>query len=93
MKKVWKIILIIFLILVLVWPYPYPFQKRLQYLDGGTSEIVSLTYKVVWWNRLDSYEEGDPVKTKLNHTTKVYFFPNNFKSIDTLWEEAGRQLP
>ena len=90
MKKRWKLILVILLILLLIWPFPFPFQKKIQYLDGGTSEIVSLTYKVVWWNRLWSYEEDDPAKAALNHTVKIYLFPNNFKSIDTLWEEAGK---
>ena len=88
MKKNWKLILVFLLILLLVWPFPFP--KRIQYLDGGTKELVSLTYRVVWWERLESYEENDPAKAALNHTVKVYCFPDNYKTIDTLWEEAGK---
>ena len=37
----------------------------------------ALTYKIVDWNRLT----GDDIYSK----TKLYFFPNNFKTIDALW--------
>lgn len=47
------------------------------YKDGGTREYTALTYKIVDWNRLT----GDSIYSK----TKVYFFPNNFKSIGSLW--------
>lgn len=47
------------------------------YKDGGTREYTTLSYKIVDWNRLT----GDSTYDK----TKVYFFPNNFKSIDALW--------
>ena len=47
------------------------------YRDGGTREYTALTYKIVDWNRLT----GDSTYDK----TKVYFFPYNFKSIDSLW--------
>lgn len=53
---------------------PIPTGK---YKDGGTREYTALTYKIVDWNRLN----GDTIYDK----TKVYFFPNNFKSIDSLW--------
>lgn len=48
------------------------------YEDGGTRAYTALTYKVVKWNRLDRL-----IRVK---KTKVYFFPDNFKSIDALWE-------
>ena len=83
-----KTILVFLMILLLAWPYPFP--KKIQYLDGGTTEIVSLTYKIVWWNRLIEYEENDPKKANLNHTTVLYLFPNNFKDIETLWDEADK---
>lgn len=88
MKNNWKLILAVLLILLLIWPFPFP--KKIQYLDGGTKEVVSLTYKIVWWDRLEAYEEDNQLKTSLNHTVKVYFFPNNFKSIESLWEEAQK---
>lgn len=69
MKK--RIVLII-VFLILVIPIPSGVYK-----DGGTREFTALTYKIVDWNRLT----GDSTYNK----TKVYFFPNNFKSIDGLW--------
>lgn len=89
MKKHLKLILIILLILLLIWPYPFP-ARQITYRDGGTKEYFSLTYRIIWWNVsvLDE-EQLSPGQAAINHSVKVYFFPNNFKSIDTLWEEAG----
>lgn len=47
------------------------------YKDGGTREYAALTYKIVDWNKLTSDGKYDK--------TKIYFFPNNFKSINELW--------
>lgn len=45
--------------------------------DGGSKEYTALTYKIVDWNRtVGSYK----------HTgARIYWFPNNFKSVDALW--------
>lgn len=49
------------------------------YKDGGTRTYTALTYKVVKWRRAAS-----------EHTifiyTSVYWFPDNFKTLDELWE-------
>ena len=71
-KKIWIIIAIAAILAILFVPIPTG-----QYKDGGTREYTALTYKIVNWNRLTedgTYDE-----------TRVYFFPNNFKSIDSLW--------
>lgn len=72
-KKVWLIILSAAVLLaILLIPIPQG-----PYEDGGTRGYTALTYKIVDWNRLTtdgSYE-----------ATKLYWFPNNFKSIDELW--------
>ena len=47
------------------------------YKDGGTRDYTALTYKIVDWNRLT----GDGIY----HETRAYFFPNHFRSIDSLW--------
>ena len=72
-KKVWIPILIIVLVAILVIPIPTGTYK-----DGGTREFTALTYKIVDWNRLT--DDGS-----IYSATKVYFFPNNFRSIDSLW--------
>ena len=72
-KKMWIPILIVAVIAILVIPIPTGTYK-----DGGTREYTSLTYKIVDWNRLT--DDGSTYSA-----TKVYFFPNNFRSIDNLW--------
>lgn len=75
MKKKTRIpVIIAILFAILVIPIPTGIYK-----DGGTREYTALTYKIVDWNRLAGAE--DAVYDK----TKVYFFPDNFKSIDALW--------
>ena len=72
-KKIWIPIVIVALLAILVTPIPTGV-----YNDGGTREYTALTYKVVDWNRLT--DDGSTYSA-----TKVYFFPNNFRSIDNLW--------
>ena len=74
-KKVWIWILAgVLLLAVLFTPIPSGVCK-----DGGSREYTALTYKIVDWNRLT----GEAVYDE----TKLYLFPNNFKSIDALWEK------
>lgn len=70
-KKVWIAAIALFLAVLFV-----PIPKG-QYKDGGTREYAALTYKIVDWNRLTA--DG------AYQATKVYWFPDNFQSIDQLW--------
>lgn len=47
--------------------------------ENGTRAYTALTYTVVRWNRA----AGDGTYEK----TRIYPFPQNFKSLDTLWEK------
>ena len=71
-KKIWIPIIVIVVLAILFIPIPSGVYK-----DGGTRSYTALTYKLVDWNRMitadETYDE-----------TRVYFFPNNFKSIDSL---------
>jgi hypothetical protein len=72
-----KKVLFIFLATVLLLAVLFVPIPKGAYKDGGTREYCALTYKIVDWNRLtadDVYE-----------ATRVYWFPNNFESIDDLW--------
>lgn len=72
-KKIWiPIAAALVLLAVLFVPIPSGTSR-----DGGTREYTALTYKIVDWNRLT----GDSTYDK----TSLYLFPNNFKSIDSLW--------
>lgn len=72
MKKIWIPIAAVILLAVLFVPIPTGHYK-----DGGTKEYTALTYKIVNWKRIT----GDSVYDK----TRVYFFPDNFKSVNSLW--------
>ena len=80
MKKTVLIILAAVLVLAFLF-VPVP---RDSYDDGGTREYSALTYKIVDWNRLHS----DGVYS----ATKVYWFPDNFKSIDELWADEAQNV-
>ena len=75
-KKVWIPIIVLVLLAVFFVPVPSGVYK-----DGGTKAYTALTYKVVKWRRL--------VGIGRYENTSVYFFPNNFKSMSTLWELEG----
>ena len=80
-----KAILIISILLILFLPIP-----QSPYKDGGTRCYIALTYKIVKWNRL--YETSDnSLNFERYRKTSVYWFPDNFKSIDKNWEESEKQ--
>lgn len=79
-KKKWIWLVAALLLAILVVPIPSGVYK-----DGGTREYTALTYKIVRWNRLIG-SDG------IYNETKVYFFPDNFESIDSLWAEEEREM-
>lgn len=62
-----------------------PFQVR-HYDDGGSTTYTALTYTVVKWKRILPIKTPDGYIGNIYQNTCVYFFPNNFKSLDELWE-------
>lgn len=83
-KIIIPIIIVISLLVVLFIPIPLG-----SYNDGGTFAYSALTYKIVKWNRMVPVynEDGVPMeRVDLYTNTSVYWFPNNYKSIDELWE-------
>ncbi len=78
-KKLWIIILCV--LLVLLTPIPSGTYK-----DGGTREYTALTYKIVNWQHLTA--NGGMYK-KL----KIYPFPLNFFSIDSLLAREEKNFP
>jgi len=79
------------LLLILFLPIP-----KASYDDGGTREYVALTYKIVRWKRLVSVHdaEGDITQIDTYKATSVFWFPDNLKSIDELWNiECERNAP
>ncbi|ADU23345.1 hypothetical protein [Ruminococcus albus] len=71
-KKIITAAVIMLVLLILFVPIPLPPLK-----EGGTRQYAALTYKVVKWQRA--------VDGEIYKKTSVYFFPDNFKSIDELW--------
>ena len=80
-KKLLAVIIVIALIIVLFVPFGYA-----SYDDGGTVRFTSLTYSVVKWNRFVSDWSSGEMKLDKYENTSFYLFPDNFKSIDELWE-------
>ena len=76
MKKKTKITVTVLVILVFILFVPIPTGV---YKDGGTRVYSALTYKLIKWQRLSG--ENDTYKKN-----SVYWFPNNFNTIDELWE-------
>ena len=79
-KKVWIWIAAAVLLLAILF-VPIPTGV---YRDGGTRAYSALTYKIVAWNRITT----DAVYEK----TRFYLFPENFNSIDTLWEREKENV-
>ena len=84
MKKKWMIagLALIALALVLFLPIPQGVCE-----DGGTRVYAALTYKIVVWNKImDEVDENrEPVHHFYRRTT-VFWYPDNQKKIDALWE-------
>lgn len=82
-KKIVIAILIVIIAAILFVP------MRVQAKDGGTTQYAALTYKVVSWKKLVDApnEDGSGIKSGRYERTRIYLFPNNFKSIDELWSE------
>ena len=78
-KIIITVIAIVFFLAIFFTPIP-----KSPYRDGGTREYSALTYKIVDWNRLT--DDG------VYEATKVYWFPNNFKSIDDLWANEEQEV-
>lgn len=78
--KIFIILGIILLCVVLFTPIPLGTIE-----DGGTRVYLALTYRIVKWNRLNRISE-DGTHIEVYQNTCVYFFPDNFKDIDELWE-------
>ena len=74
---------IIAAVLVIVLFVPFGYRS---YDDGGTQKFTSLTYAVVKWNKFESDWSSGEMKLDKYENTCFYLFPDNFKSIDELWE-------
>lgn len=84
MKKKYVIVSLAVLAVALVLFLPIP---RGTYDDGGTREYTALTYKIVAWRRLVSdYDENGQLSPSIYENTSVYWFPDNLKNIDELWQ-------
>ena len=84
-KKPIIIISIVFAVILLVLFLPIP---KGTYDDGGTRDYDALLYKVVVWNKIqvELNEDGSGGETHIFHKTSVFWFPDNQKNIDELWE-------
>lgn len=84
-KKAKRLIIGIFIVFALIMTVPIPTG---QCKDGGTKTYTSLTYKIVVWNHL--YDDGEEIQTY--HKTKIYWFPDNYSTLDLLWDEEKANI-
>lgn len=80
-RKLLTAIIAISLVIALFVPFGYA-----SYDDGGTVRFTSLTYSVVIWNRFVSDWSTGEMQLQKYENTCFYLFPDNFKSLDELWE-------
>lgn len=82
-KRIITIAVILLALIILYLPIPHG-----TYRDGGTKDYTALTYRIVVWNRLTDEIETDAPAGEIGkyHKRSVYWFPDNFKSIDELWK-------
>ncbi len=80
-------IVILSVLAILFIPY-----ETIRFADGGTVMTRALAYTVVDWNRgknadsLVLIDQKDLQYAEEEQTTCVYFFPDNFKSYQELWD-------
>ncbi|MBQ9912241.1 MAG: hypothetical protein IJM49_04345 [Firmicutes bacterium] len=91
MKRKRVIMTVLIIILILIIPVPSGMYK-----DGGTRSYNALSYKIVKWMRLVPSElsayEHPFIKNGALSMTSVYFFPENFKSLDDLFGREMREI-
>ncbi len=90
MKKRRKLILIFSIVLAVILFVPWPIVSKIE--DGGTKMYFALAYKVVDWKPWCSTVYGDSIQYR---ATRIYWFPDNFKSYDELLaiEQARDDFP
>ena len=84
MKKILivSIAVVVAIALILFVPVPIGPAK-----DGGTRQYAALTYRIVVWNRfVDQTDADGQLMTTVYHNTSVYWYPDNRKTVDELWE-------
>ena len=89
MRKVKKRTIAILIAAVVLIALFFPFLNPLfngSMGDGGSQVYRALTYTVIKFHSLSPY--GDRFYEK----TRVYWFPENFRSIDELWWEEISSL-
>lgn len=62
------------------------------YDDGGTVTYSALTYKIVKWKKLAGSDKGNGANVRYEKTS-LFFFPENYKTLDELWETEKNGNP
>ena len=78
-RKIWPLVTAAVLLALLFIPVPTGIMK-----DGGTRDYCAAAYRIVHWKRLTEQPGTD--KAGRYENICVYWFPDNWKPIDELWE-------
>lgn len=82
-----KRVLTVSVVSIIVLSFLLTPYSTVRYDDGGTVKIQALGYAVVKWNRLWDMDTPNELSDYENEPqrTRVYLFPDNFKSYEELW--------
>jgi hypothetical protein len=80
-KTNWAIVILILSSIILFFPIPMYGSE-----DSGAIVYSALTYKIIRWDKYAAFTSTGLGKLNHYNTTSVYFFPDNFKSVEEIWE-------
>ena len=83
MKKAnWAIVILILSSIILFFPIPMYGSE-----DSGAILYSALTYRIIKWDKYAVFTSTGLGKPEHYNVTSLYFFPDNFKSVEELWNK------
>ncbi|MBR5178146.1 MAG: hypothetical protein IKW90_05045 [Lachnospiraceae bacterium] len=83
MKKAnWAIVILILSSIILFFPIPMYGSE-----DSGAIVYSALTYRIIKWDKYAVFTSTGLGKPEHYNVTSLYFFPDNFKSVEELWNK------
>lgn len=83
MKKAkWATVILILISMVLFFPIPMCRSE-----DSGAIVYSALTYRIIKWDKYAVFTSTGLGKPEHYKVTSLYFFPDNFKSVEELWNK------
>ena len=81
-KANWAIVILILSSIILFFPIPMYGSE-----DSGAIVYSALTYRIIKWDKYAVFTSTGLGKPEHYNVTSLYFFPDNFKSVEELWNK------